>query len=693
MSLVFIRPGHAMGLGNNQLALYTPLASGTPSPTSGGSWPTLIQTVSGTAGWWDAGTPEGLLGPGNTPVTVWNSPGGALIDLSGNNQNLIPFFSGTSSSSPVGSPHLSGMLGGVGFPIATPGLLQPALDPGSGWQTPGFATNVTSSWTWYLVWSRPNWRQGTNVNSNPITLITIGSLPILQVDSNGGSGRLILFPGSGQVIVNSSLTRRHTHAIMIRYSAASGIDLWLDSDKVAQAEQWTPGTPSGPVLFLHDGTTFGAAQCWFHEAAGWDRALSDAEVAAVIKYSGRWTLGVRRGLYFIVNGQSNAINYSLNDGAAALLARGVAWYLGALAYNVLATTGSPTSFTMQSGHGIYAVASAGYPGSFIMDPGDGSNPSGWSLGADGLGVQQAVAALAAEDLSDLCAIIWPWNETDSLRQYSELGTFKAAAMRFLLLLRAMLGDTSNRIPLIWWNAIPYGSSDGITMHRQVVQSAASNPAQNIVVGNQQTSDSNARGSSWDPTTGIATGGDSAHRDSADNVRFAILAAPVVARALIAGDYVDSITTLPGVLPKVGGPSIVHVYKQSATTLIVTVVHDAGNDLKVPLQAVMGIGFAVMDGGTPGNDGPIVSAISCQRVDATHFQLGLDAALQKASGACQLFYPYGPLQIGRGNAVTDNFSAVTLPLGWNMGSDLGPAWILDYPLAATFSGMTLSDTPS
>ena len=106
-------------------------------------------------------------------------------------------------------------------------------------------------------------------------------------------------------------------------------------------------------------------------------------------------------------------------------------------------------------------------------------------------------------------------------------------------------------------------------------------------------------------------GDSPHRDGADNKRFAMLAAAIVSRALGAAGYADSIATLPSALPKTGGPSITHVYRQSNTTLVITVAHDGGNDLKVPLLAASGKGFAVMDGGTPGNDGPIVLAMSCQ----------------------------------------------------------------------------------
>ena len=689
MTLMFVRPGVPMGIGANRLGLYAPLASSigtTPSQT-------LPQLVANTTAWWDASAPGGLLGPGGSPISVWNSAGTALIDLTGGGKSLAPFYNPLTSNLPVGAPHLSGLLGGAGFPASSPTLLQPALDPAAGWQVSAATVASGSSWTWLVVWSRPNWRQGTNVDTQPITLMTIGTQPLLQIDSSGGGNRLILFPGSGQVVVSTTMARRHTHSFLLRYSSASGADLWLDNVQIATGVSPPAGGFSGQILLLHDGSSFGAAQCWLHEAAEWNRSLSDSDAALVLSYAARWVRGPRKGIYFIINGQSNAINYTLNDGGGAILARGIAWYLGALAYNTLATTGSPTSYTMQSGHGIYAVSTAGYPGSFVQDPGDGSNPSGWQLGADGLAVQQAVSALPAEDIADVCAFVWPWNETDSLRQYSEYSTFEAAAMRFLSLLRAMVGDTANHIPLAWWNAIPYGTADGITMHRQVVQAIASTPSQNVLVGNPQTSDSNPRGSSWDPTTGIATGGDPSHRDVADNQRFAMLAASVIAQRLSGGGYADSISAIPAVMPKAGGPTIAHVYRQSSTTLILTVVHDSGTDLKVPLQAAQGAGFAVMDGGAPGNAGTIVPAVGCVRVDSTHLAVTLASALVNLSSACQLFYPYGPAQIGRGNAVTDNFSAIPMPTGWNIGNDLGVSWTLDCPLASTFSGITLSDSPT
>ncbi|MFL5284634.1 MAG: hypothetical protein ACJ8AW_27510 [Rhodopila sp.] len=683
MSLLLVRPGRPMVVGMRQLALYALLSSTTIAAA------TLTQAVPGTAAWWDAGQPGGLLGAGDLPLASWNVTGNALRDFSGNGRNLLPFSAQSSTGRPQGVPHLSGLLGGAGYPVTGSGLLQPALDPATGWQVPASQARASSAWALYLVWSRPNWRQGTGIDTQPITLLSIGSQPVLQVDSKGGSGRLVLFPGSGQFVASTAIVRRHTHSILIRYSPTAGADLWLDHAQVAHAVPWSTGGQTGPVLLLHNGATNGAAQCWLHEAAEWTRSLSDADVEAVLAYAGRWVRGPRKGIYLLFNGQSNAINYTLNDGAGALLARGIAWHTGALACNVLATTGAAASHTMASGHGIYATSS-GYPGSFVSDPGDGSDPSTWALGPDGFAVQQAVASLPAEDRVDIRAIIWPWNETDSLRTYSERTTFRAAALRYLSLLRTSLGDADNRIPLIWWNPIPYGTTDGMLMHREVVESIAADQTQRVVIGNIQTSDSNPRGSSWDPATGIVTGGDFAHRDGLDNQRFARLASPIVARALVSAGFADSFANIPNAIPRSGGPTIVHAYRQSSTTLVVTIAHDAGTDLKIPRQAASGAGFAVMDGGTPANPGTIVPAVSCARLDATHLLLVLQSALRNASAACRLYYPYGSVQIGRGNAVTDNFSGVAKPDGWN-AADLGTDWDIDCPLAATFSGITLSDT--
>ena len=676
-----------MSLGSGRIALLHPPASSAEQTRIG------LSALPGLSGWWDAGTWNGLTSVAGEASTGWNQPVGGLIDRSGNANAMAPYSFATPTRAPYGQPRLSGTLGGVGRLASAANAVTPPLDPDLGFQVPGDVVDWGYAWTWYFVWSRPNWRQGSGHDTDPVTLLSIGTMPLLQADGPGGDNRLVLFPGTAPIAIAHTLDRRHTHSIVLRSAAGGGVDVWLDGAQVATGVP-RPPIPSGtpPTLFLHDGTVLGAAQCWFHEAACWPRALTAIEIGQLLTYSTRWFRGSRRSVLLLIDGQSNAINYALNDGAAALLAQGVAWHIGALSYGVVATTGSSTSYTMQSGHGIYAVANGNYPGSFLQNPASGAAPSTWNIGTDGQALQQALSNLASEDAADICAIVWPWNETDSLRDYSELTTFAAAAERFLSLERGMLNRTPDRLPLIWWNAIPYGSAGGMQMHRATVAALAADRTQNVTIGNPQTSDTNPRGSTWDPATGIATGGDIAHRDSLDNRRLARLAAPLVARALVASGSADSIGTVPPGLPSAGGPRIVHAYRLSDVSVILTIQHDAGTDIKVPLQAATGTGFAIMVGGSAEQPGTIVNATACTRVDATRLTIALAHPLTNASDTCKLYYPYGGTTIGRGNAVTDNYATCAVPTGWDVAADLGSAWKLDYPLAATFVPVPLSDTP-
>jgi hypothetical protein len=373
---------------------------------------------------------------------------------------------------------------------------------------------------------------------------------------------------------------------------------------------------------------------------------------------------------------------------------------------VVGNYGSPPAATCIHGEGIYPVAALGLSGSFVNDPGDGSSPSTWVLGTDGQAVQTYLASdTAPADAGDIAAIIWPWSEDDSCRQYSEKATYEAAARQFLSLERGMLSRTAANLPQVWWSAIPfpYNSNDpGTQMQREVVADMAADPTQNVTVVLPQTADSLPRSIGgaalvYDPLTGIWSGGDPLHRDIPDNQRFGMLAAPLVARAVLASGGGDTVLSIPAGVPSAGGPVVTHVYRQSSTVLVVTVMHDCGNDLIVPAtQAAVGIGWAVMDGGSVASPGTIVTATACVRLNATQVQITLAQGLVNVSANCRLFYPYGTGIMGRGNSVTDNLSLVTPPAGWNIAGDLGSGWSLNMPVhvpMAIASGVVLSDTES
>jgi hypothetical protein len=239
------------------------------------------------------------------------------------------------------------------------------------------------------------------------------------------------------------------------------------------------------------------------------------------------------------------------------------------------------------------------------------------------------------------------------------------------------------------------------MQREVVADMAADATQNVTVVLPQTSDSLPRSIGgpalvYNATTGVWSGGDPLHRDIPDNQRYGRLAAPLVARAVLASTGGDTLAAIPMGIPTAGGPAVSHVYRESNTTLVITVQHDCGTDLIVPAtQAALGTGWAVMDGGSVASPGSIVAATSCTRLNATQVQVTLAQALVNASANCRLFYPYGTGMMGRGNAVTDNLSLVTPPAGWNIAGDLGVGWSLNMPIhvpMATASGVALSDTP-
>ena len=682
--------------------------TGSSGGSSSGNGATTPSAIAGLTGWWDAGAITGLLSSAGSPITGFDAAVSSLADKSGAGAALTVFHGAGSGTAPVATPRLNGLLGGLGLntivPPTLPGSGQqlPLMDPDQGLISATMPIGSGTAWTLYLVWSRPNWRQSSTAAS---PLLSIDGTVVLAADNKTGSGRLVLFPGGQQTVLTAALTRRHTHAVILRNTPGTGVDVWLDATQVATAApNPLAASLTEPLLFLHNGSANGGAECWFHEAATWQHALATADIDGLLNCETRWTLGARKGVQIMVTGQSNAGN-GLNDGAWHLLAQGVAWHLGALAYGVVGSYGSPPAATCIHGEGIYPVPALGLSGSFLNNPGDGSSPATWALGTDGLAVQTYLQSnIDPNDAADIVAILWPWSEDDCTRQYSEKATYEAAARRLLALERGMLSRAPANLPQVWWSAIPfaYGGNDpGTQMQREVVADMAADPTQNVTVVLPQTADSLPRSIGgaalvYDPVTGIWSGGDPLHRDIPDNQRFGRLAAPLVARAVLATTGGDTLSAIPAGVPTAGGPAVTHVYRQSNTTLVITVTHDCGTDLIVPVtQAAVGLGWAVMDGGSVASPGTIVTATACVRLNATQLQITLAQALVNPSANCRLFYPYGTTMIGRGNSVTDNLSTVTPPAGWNMAGDLGSGWSLNMPVhvpMSTASGVVLSDTP-
>ncbi len=674
--------------------------------------------ISGLTGWWDAGVITDILDQDGDPIAGWNSSVGALADKSGAGAALEVYHYSGATVAPRATPRLNALLGGLGLntivpPNRLPAVNQPmpVMDPDQGLQSNPVPLGSQQAWTLYLVWSRPNWRQNT---SSPSTLLSADGTDILTVDNNAGTGNLTLFPGSSRTVVTGPIARRHTHAVIIRNTPGSGIDVWLSGFHfISGATNPFPSTLNTNLLFLHDGTNGGGAQCWFHEAATWGDALSSGDITTLISCGTRWTLGARKGVQILVTGQSNSGNGYV-DGAWHLLAQGVAYHLGALAYGVIGVyNGGNTDATMIGGEGIYDVPGgdpgAGLTGSFVVNPNNGSNPDTWAIGSDGDAVQTFLNGSAAEDLADIVAILWPWSETDSTRVYSELTTFTEAAEQWLVLERGMLSRSAASLPLLWWNAMPFpwSNNTGMQMHRAAVAAVAAASAQNCVIVMPQTSDTVPQGSTYNAQTGVwAPGSQQIHMSSNDLLRLGMAASPVAAAAVLASTGGDTITSIPSGIPQVGGPRIVHAYLENSTTIIVTVQHDpgyasaSGLTLVTPLQASTGVGFAVMVGGSLSSPGMIINASACAVFDATHLQLTMASAITEPAADCMLFYPYGYFDIGTGNAVTDNYSEIALPTGWNIMFDLSWTWTsygggplpYNYPLQATATPIRLSSTP-
>ena len=169
-----------------------------------------------------------------------------------------------------------------------------------------------------------------------------------------------------------------------------------------------------------------------------------------------------------------------------------------------------------------------------------------------------------------------------------------------------------------------------------------------------------------------------------------------ARAVVSSQGLSS-TLIPASLGAGIGPSVASA-QLNGTTLTITIQHDGGTDLVVPLLASQGVGWALMDGGTIAAPGNIILATACTRVSATALNVTLANAPTNSHTSCRLFYPWGGsyssvqphTEIGRGCAVTDNYASVAKPAGFDINIALGSGWAPNMPICPP---MTLTGTGS
>ena len=216
MPLILVRTGVTFGIGNGKVGAWAPYGTG-PGPSGGGTTPVSVPVIQG---YWDASGTANLLGPSGAGVAGWNLSVSSIADTSGNNRPLAFFSQSSSPVPPVGTARLNGLLGGVGRNTVVPpgslplsGQYLPVMDPDSGFQLPAATFGTDLDWPIYLVWSRPNWRQGASTTAVP--LLMIGGVPVVTLGSTASATALTLFATGAATVLNGSMSRRHSHWLLL----------------------------------------------------------------------------------------------------------------------------------------------------------------------------------------------------------------------------------------------------------------------------------------------------------------------------------------------------------------------------------------------------------------------------------------------------------------------------------------------
>ena len=372
----------------------------------------------------------------------------------------------------------------------------------------------------------------------------------------------------------------------------------------------------------------------------------------------------------LITGQSNA-GFFLADGGTWILNKGLSSLLGIAEadfdprLNGFRTIGgyalgegahnNPSMATTFGGTPLWAP---GDEGAFLTHR-SGTDPSRWQPGSTGRSLDRFVRdLLTARDRAECLGILWIHTENDSqTKRTGDTATHAAAIRRHLALIRAAFGRPASgpdELPAYGWAPIPYGNSaEGHRTVRAALAAVIADPTQNFRLAMAQTGDSEARdGKDW------------SHRDAADLRIFARRAAYAVARHQRERHGLGT-AALPG-----PGPRISLIRAESPTSTLVTVQHDRGRRLKASAAAHDGRGWSIFDRG----EQRAVTAMELKTADQILIRHeACTGDLQRRS----LGYCLNGEQVGRGNAVTDDWSrhASSIP-------GLDQEWQIDFPLQAS-----------
>ena len=640
----------------------------------------LPTTIPGLTHWFDASSKEGFVDRENRPVRP-DAPGVALRNrVAGNAILTFPPSSANGRQLPTSwyfRGRMVGDLGGLGATLSPEyGTFSPLLDTTTVPRLSNIALGTDVAKTVFMVFSRP----GTNeipFGTPPaeVPLLAFDGIVILSI-SNAERPVLKLFPrGKSSIALGGPLAKRTTLSVTLRFSANGLLDVWLNDAEIAsKVPNILPPSKSGTLFVLGDATNNGGGG-FFHEMSIWNHALSPKEINLLLldekSISKKWKRGPRVVPTVLLMGQSNASFFDL-DGGAQLLAEAARWNLGALWVNLRQRE------TVPGGTPLYGKEGGGF---LIEQP--GVDPTKWLPGNSGLNVQKFLASLSPDDRAHFAGLFAYYSEGDQGRNYGEKAVFKAAWRRMMALTREWAGLPAASVALMQ-ASIPYtgdARSVGAQMICEVMAELAGNPAENTVVVLPNTSAVWGRG-----VSPAGVGGDAAHLDSTDNQRNARLAGRAVAGRIVASGHSDVATLVSASRKPETGPTPISAKREANGSILLTIRHDAGDDLLPPtLPEHMTTGWRLFNGyQNAGSMGTEIAVRAVEKVDATTLRVSVATPLSPGVGTARLFPIWGAAQVGRGGGWTDNASRSAE--GRIMAAEEGPDWALDYPISGVAFGI-------